>query len=72
MVAPYARDMSNVLVSSPQAGVTQLTLNRPEKLNAMNVELMENRTQILSSFTEDQREAMTAFLAKRPPEFEGR
>ena len=33
---------------------------------------MENRTQILSSFTADSREAMTAFLAKRPANFEGR
>ena len=40
MSAPYARGMSTVLVSRPQADVTQLTLNRPEKLNAMNVELI--------------------------------
>ncbi|MEY2448212.1 MAG: hypothetical protein QOH79_1688 [Acidimicrobiaceae bacterium] len=33
---------------------------------------MENRTQILSSFTEDQREAITAFLEKRPAAFQGR
>jgi enoyl-CoA hydratase len=33
---------------------------------------MENRTQILSSFTEDQREAITAFLEKRPADFQGR
>jgi len=30
---------------------------------------LENRTQILSSFTEDMREAMAAFLEKRPPTF---
>lgn len=30
---------------------------------------LENRTQILTTFTEDQREAMLAFLEKRPPEF---
>jgi len=33
---------------------------------------LENRTQILSSFTADSREAMTAFLEKRPPNFEGK
>lgn len=30
---------------------------------------LENRTQILSSFTEDHREAIGAFLEKRPPRF---
>lgn len=33
---------------------------------------MENRTQILSSFTADHREAITAFLDKRTPQFDGR
>ena len=33
---------------------------------------VENRTQILTSFTEDMREAMTAFLEKRPAEFQNR
>jgi enoyl-CoA hydratase len=33
---------------------------------------LENRTQILSSFTDDMREAMTAFLEKRPPSYTGR
>jgi enoyl-CoA hydratase len=31
---------------------------------------MENRTQVLSSFTGDMQEAMAAFLEKRPPSFE--
>jgi enoyl-CoA hydratase len=33
---------------------------------------LENRTQILSSFTEDMREAMAAFLEKRPPSYTNR
>ena len=33
---------------------------------------LENRTQILTSFSEDMREAMTAFLEKRPAEFQNR
>ena len=33
---------------------------------------LENRTQILTSFSDDMREAMAAFLAKRPPVFHNR
>ena len=33
---------------------------------------LENRTQILTTFTEDMHEAMGAFLEKRPPEFHNR
>jgi enoyl-CoA hydratase len=33
---------------------------------------LENRTQVLSSFTGDLREAMAAFLEKRPPDFTNR
>jgi enoyl-CoA hydratase len=33
---------------------------------------LENRTQILTSFTQDQGEAVRAFLEKRPPAFENR
>ena len=33
---------------------------------------LENRTQILASFTEDMTEAVTAFLEKRPPEYRNR
>jgi enoyl-CoA hydratase len=31
---------------------------------------LENRTQLLSSFSGDMQEAMAAFLEKRPPRFE--
>lgn len=33
---------------------------------------LENRTQIMTSFTEDHREAMTAFVQRRDPEFRNR
>jgi enoyl-CoA hydratase len=33
---------------------------------------LENRTQILTTFTEDMGEAMAAFLEKRPPDFQNR
>jgi len=33
---------------------------------------LENRTQIMTSFTEDMAEAAAAFLSKRPPEFKNR
>jgi enoyl-CoA hydratase len=33
---------------------------------------LENRTQIMTSMTEDMREAVSAFVEKRPPRFGGR
>src|SRR4051812_48736915 len=45
--------MSTVLLSTPQPGVTQLTLNRPEKLNAMNVELITSLKAALDDVARD-------------------
>jgi enoyl-CoA hydratase len=45
--------MSTVLVSEPQPGVTQLGLNRPEKLNAMNSELIEELHATLDDVARD-------------------
>src|SRR5258705_11584366 len=45
--------MSTVVASSPQPGVTQLTLNRPEKLNAMNVDLITGLIDALDEVARD-------------------
>jgi len=45
--------MSTLLVTQPQQGVTQLTLNRPEKLNAMNAELIEDLHAALDDIARD-------------------
>ena len=40
--------MSTLLVDSPDEGVTRITLNRPEKLNAMNAALVADLHDALS------------------------
>ena len=47
--------MPTVLVTQPQPGVTQLTLNRPEKLNAMNAELIGELHAALDDIARDRR-----------------
>lgn len=45
--------MSTVLVSTPIEGVTQLTLNRPERLNAMTYELIDDLYRALDGVAAD-------------------
>jgi enoyl-CoA hydratase len=47
--------MPTVLITQPQPGITQLTLNRPEKLNAMNAELIEELHAALDDIARDRR-----------------
>lgn len=43
----------SILLSSPRAGVTVITLNRPDKRNAMNAQLIQKLTQILRALATD-------------------
>jgi len=45
--------VNTILVSNPAPGVTQLTLNRPERLNAMTHELVEELHQSLDTIAAD-------------------
>jgi len=48
-----ADDAAEVVVSTPAPGVRQVTLNRPSKLNAMNVALVEQLHAVLASIATD-------------------
>ena len=45
--------MPNVLVDQPTKGVTQLTLNRPDQLNAMTAELVAELHDALDAIAAD-------------------
>ncbi len=47
--------MSVIEVSRPRPGIVQLTLNRPEKLNAMTTELVEGLHRLLDEIAVDPR-----------------
>jgi len=68
--------MDTPQVDQPQEGVARITLNRPDRFNAMNATLiadlhdaLADRTQVPSSMTGAMREAVAAFLEKRPPRY---
>ena len=52
-VADETDTASEVLVTTPAAGVRQITLNRPEKLNAMNVTLVRRLHAVLDELADD-------------------
>jgi enoyl-CoA hydratase len=53
--ADTASEADEVLLSTPAAGIRQITLNRPEKLNAMNVTLVRRLHAVLDELADDRR-----------------
>jgi 1,4-dihydroxy-2-naphthoyl-CoA synthase len=71
-----------VRVDEPAPGVRVITLDRPQRLNAMSGELISDLHRalddaaadeagrlVVTTFTRDHREQITAFVDKRPPHY---
>ena len=52
-VAVRRWDMADIEISRPREGITQVTMNRPSKLNAMSSEMVEDLHQALSDIGRD-------------------
>ena len=61
--------MFETLKLEREGALTWVTLDRPERLNAMSRLAMEDRNQILCTRSDDFGEGVRAFLEKRPAKF---
>lgn len=74
-VLDAALDVAGEIVANSPTGVwmTKEVMWSQLEVSSMQAGIdLENRTQIMTSMTEDMTEAVTAFLEKRPPEFGNR
>jgi enoyl-CoA hydratase len=74
-VIDAARDTAELVRANSPFGVWMTKEVMYSNLEATSLQAaidLENRTQLLSSYTGDMREALAAFLEKRPPQFSGR
>jgi enoyl-CoA hydratase len=74
-VVDAARETAELIRANSPFGVWMTKEVMYSNLEATSLQAaidLENRTQLLSSYTGDMREALAAFLEKRPPRFSGR